>query len=74
MKTKEISARVFRFVRKYHKFSQQQLAIKLNVNQSTISKVEHGIHLPSAQLLKCLEQFMNSSMRELVRLSRFELA
>ncbi|WP_407660331.1 helix-turn-helix domain-containing protein [Marivirga arenosa] len=74
MKTKEISARVFRFVRKYHKISQQQLAIKLNVNQSTISKVEHGIHLPSAQLLKRLEQFMNSSMRELVRLSRFELA
>jgi transcriptional regulator with XRE-family HTH domain len=69
MKSKEVSARVFRFVRKYRKISQQQLAIKLKVNQSTISKVEHGIHFPSALLLNRLEQFMNSSMRDLIKLS-----
>ncbi|WP_367892454.1 helix-turn-helix domain-containing protein [Marivirga harenae] len=61
---------MFHFVRKYRKLSQQQLAIKLNVNQSTISKVELGIHFPSALLLRRMEQFMNSSIRELAILSR----
>ena len=70
MKAKDVSARVFRFVRNYHKISQQQLAIKLNVNQCTISKVEQGLHFPSAIVLGRLEQFMNKSMRELMRLSR----
>ncbi|MBL0765844.1 helix-turn-helix domain-containing protein [Marivirga atlantica] len=70
MKAKETSARVFQFVRQYRKISQKQLAIKLNVNQSTISKIEKGLHFPSAMVLKRLEQYTNKSMSDLMTLSR----
>ncbi len=67
---KDVSARVYRYVREYRKLSQQQLANKLQVNQSTVSKVEQGRHFPSAIVLSRLEQLMNTSMKKLVRLSR----
>ncbi|WP_109831929.1 helix-turn-helix domain-containing protein [Reichenbachiella versicolor] len=70
MTTNQASARIFRYVRNFRKLNQKQLAVKLRVNQSTISKVEQAKHFPSPIVLKRLEEYMNTSFADLARLAR----
>lgn len=53
---KNLMGRSFRYVRYRLKLTQQDLALQLQVNQSTISKIENGSHLPRPRLLQKLER------------------
>lgn len=56
-------------VRKKQGYSQQSLAIKLNVNQTAISQWERGTTTPSASLLKQLSKLFNVSTDYLLGIS-----
>ena len=71
MNAKMVVARVFLYVRKLRRMSQDQLAAKLNVNESTIYKLEKGTEMPSIWVLQRLERLTNSSIKDLVAASRY---
>ena len=54
-------------IRKANKISQTQLAGKLKVDQSTISKWEKGISSPSIQTLKKISEVLECSVDELIK-------
>lgn len=56
-------------VRKKQGYSQQSLAMKLNVNQTAISQWERGTTTPSASLLKQLSKLFNVSTDYLLGIS-----
>lgn len=56
-------------IRKKQGYSQQGLAIKLNVNQTAISQWERGATAPSASLLKQLSKLFNVSTDYLLGIS-----
>lgn len=53
-------------LRKINKISQTDLAQKLFLDQTTISKYEHGVIYPSIELLPKLAEILNCSIEELV--------
>lgn len=70
MKNETVSARTFRYVRRKFMLTQAGMADLLAVNQSTISKIEKGVHQPKNKLVIRLESYTRQSFRELVLLSK----
>lgn len=54
-------------VRKNKNLTQKELAAKLNLDQSTISKYEKNIILPNIMILKKLAQVLDCSVDELLK-------
>ncbi len=54
-------------VRKNKNLTQKELAAKLNLDQSTISKYEKNIILPNIMILKKLAQVLGCSVDELLK-------
>lgn len=65
-----ISSKLFLYVRTQRNLSQAGMAIRLNVNQSTISKIEKGMHRPRAKLTQKLEVVAQKKLQDLIRLVR----
>jgi DNA-binding XRE family transcriptional regulator len=72
MENETVSARIFRYVRRKWKLSQIAMADQLAVNQSTISKIEKGLHQPKMRLITRLERYTQKSFNELKILSKEE--
>lgn len=49
-------------LRLQHKLTQQQLADKLNINRTSISKYENGIQVPEIDVLKSIAEFFSVSV------------
>lgn len=56
MKNKTAEAQMFIYVRKQMGLSQRKMAVKLGVNQSSISKIESGVHRPRVSTIRKLER------------------
>ena len=67
---KTVSSRIFVHVRQERNLSQAAFARRLEVHQSTISKIEKGIHRPRPKLTKRLEQLTQKKLQDLIRLVR----
>ncbi|CAN0457064.1 unnamed protein product [Ectocarpus fasciculatus] len=70
MRTNKIYARIFRYVRADQQLNQRQLARRLNVNQSTICRIEKGLQLPRQALFSRLQSLTELSIKELTARSR----
>ena len=55
-----------KIIRKEKGFSQEQLAVQLNVVRQTISKWEKGLSVPDAELLTKLAEVLNVSVSDLL--------
>lgn len=55
-----------RELRKAQNLSQQELAVKLGVDRSTIAKWETGAHSPRTYKLKQLAKILDCSLEELL--------
>lgn len=53
-------------LRKNKGYSQEQLAVRLNVVRQTVSKWEKGLSVPDAQMLVDIAEVFNVSVRELL--------
>ena len=53
-------------LRKEKGFSQEQLAIRLNIVRQTVSKWEKGISVPDAELLMQLAEVLNVNVSDLL--------
>jgi len=60
-------ARIFIFCRESLDISQRKMALLLEVNQSTISRIEKGEFFPTRSLIRKLESKMNLDLRQLIR-------
>lgn len=63
-----ISVRL-KYLRKLHKITQYELAIKLNTTKATISNWENGYSTPSNEMLVALVNIFNCSSDYLLRIS-----
>jgi transcriptional regulator with XRE-family HTH domain len=61
----QFTAKLFLYVRENVGLSQNQFARKLNVNQSTISRVEANKREPGYGLLKKIYSFSGKNLKEL---------
>ena len=52
-----------KYLRSKHKISQKQLAEKLNIHQTMVSKFERNIQIPSDKIIKRIERFFNEPLR-----------
>lgn len=55
MKGVSAEARLFEYARKHLGMSQRRLALRLGMNQSSISKIESGVHRPRVNTIRKLE-------------------
>lgn len=55
-----------KILRKNKGYSQEQLAVRLNVVRQTVSKWEKGLSVPDAQMLVDIAEVFNVSVRELL--------
>lgn len=60
-------ARIFLFCRESLGISQRKMAILLEVNQSTISRIEKGDFFPTQPLIEKLESKMKLDLGQLIR-------
>ncbi len=70
MRTNKIYARIFRYVRADKQLNQRQLARRLQVNQSTICRIENGLQIPRHGLFSKLQSLTDLSLKELTTRSR----
>lgn len=70
MRTNKIYARIFRYVRADKQLNQRQLARRLQVNQSTICRIENGLQIPRHALFSKLQSLTDLSLKELTTRSR----
>lgn len=70
MRVNKIYARIFRYVRADQQLNQRQLARRLNVNQSTICRIEKGLQVPRHALFSRLQSLTDLSLKELTVRSR----
>lgn len=56
----------FKTLRKDKGFSQEQMAVRLNVVRQTISKWEKGLSVPDAEMLMEIAEVLNVSVSELL--------
>ncbi|MEQ8711429.1 MAG: helix-turn-helix domain-containing protein [Cyclobacteriaceae bacterium] len=70
MRTNKIYARIFRYVRADKQLNQRQLARRLQVNQSTICRIENGLQIPRHVLFSKLQSLTDLSLKELTTRSR----
>ena len=55
-----------RYLREYQKWSQGEVAKRLNITQATYSRYEAGIHQPGIEVLKSMSKLFNVSIDYLV--------
>ncbi|MGB3183773.1 MAG: helix-turn-helix transcriptional regulator [Cyclobacteriaceae bacterium] len=58
MKGVSAESRLFIYVRKQLGLSQRKMAVKLGINQSSISKIESGVHRPRVSTIRKLERLV----------------
>ena len=62
-----VTSRLFKYVRDKKMLNQKQLAVKLGINQSTVSRIENRLQTPRYGLIKKLSILTGISTQELIK-------